>query len=107
LTQATAVDGPAANNGHGFAGQAVGLVWNDGAADNGLFLACSNAMVLAPYGRVVVDSSALRGRPGGGRPRSWPAGRQQRPELYAILAARRGDEQSPSQIRFGTVPPET
>lgn len=94
------------------------------AHDNGMFLVFSNgigrdeeevrtggAMLLDPYGRVVVESTALGDDmvvadldlcliPGSSGQR-WMTGR--RPELYTILAERRGDERPMGSVRFNPV----
>ncbi|ONI81720.1 acyltransferase [Actinosynnema sp. ALI-1.44] len=95
------------------------------AHDNGMFVVFSNgvgrdddevrtgnAMVLDPYGRVLVETSApaddivvaeldldLVGLSSG---RRWMAGR--RPELYGILTTRTGNERDPRAARFATEP---
>lgn len=91
------------------------------AHDNGMFVVFSNgvgqdedevrtgnAMIIDPYGRVVVESTAIEddivaaeidltliSESSGQR---WMTGR--RPELYAPLSERRGDERSPLATRF-------
>ena len=95
------------------------------AHDNGLFVLFANgvgedddevrtgnAMILDPYGRILAESTAIEddlvvadldldllplstGR-------RWIRGR--RPELYGILAERRGDELPPLEARFSTEP---
>jgi (R)-amidase len=92
------------------------------AHDNGIFLVFSNgvgadedevrtgnAMIIDPYGRILAETWAAADAMVGADldvtlvPTStgqrWLRGR--RPELYGILAERRGDERSPHDVRFG------
>ena len=95
------------------------------AHDNGLFVLFANgvgedddevrtgnAMILDPYGRVLAESAAIEedlvvaGLDLDLLPlstgRRWIRGR--RPELYRILAERRGDELPPLEARFSPEP---
>lgn len=91
------------------------------AHDNGMFLIFSNgvgrdedevrtgnAMILDPYGRIVAESTAIEddivvadldlALVSDSSGQRWMTGR--RPELYSVLAERRGDERSARATRF-------